>query len=184
MSTVLVVLGALAACTPSSPANAPDDGTERFDPARESELQPFESFNGLRGPASSINGLRFNGEQGSFQAMVSAYEGGQDIVFLFMPIGLLLPPWLAACPRSPDNADEPQIQVGLEGVGDLSHNVLWTEGTWITSVGLELYAPLETLRFEICGATYELEQAYLARLHEHAKRASSLALGEAVQSQK
>jgi hypothetical protein len=49
------------------------------------------------------------------------------------------------------------------------------DGTWTTSTSWELYAPPETLRFEICGGTYELESPYLERLREATRQASALA---------
>jgi len=130
-SRELAFLSLAAACSTPPPvvsvASAGEDSAaelEDFDPAQEVAQQPFESVNGLRGPALSINGLRLRGERGSVLLMVSAYEEGRDIVFQFLPREQAPPDWLAACPRSGEDSQEPGILVTLEGVGSLSHNVL------------------------------------------------------------
>jgi hypothetical protein len=179
---LLLSLALTAACSASRVAAPPassseGEGTELddFDPAREVEQQPFESVNGLRGPALAINGLRLVGAGGSVLLMISAYDEGSDIVFQFLPREEAPPDWLAACPRAADPED-PRIEVALQGVGDLSHNVLvQPDFGWSTSLGLAEYSGLDTLRFEICGASYVLEDTYRERLVEHARLASERA---------
>src|SRR5690606_20486566 len=124
--------------TTSPPASPDEAGSEGLDVTREVEQQPFESFNGLRGPGLSINGLRLRGERGSVQLMVSAYDDGRDIVFLFLPGEQTPRDWLAACPPSEDEPGEPHVEVTLEGAGDLSHNVLHHPDLgWSTSLDIQ-----------------------------------------------
>src|SRR5690606_14672121 len=131
--------------------------------------QPFRSFNPMRGPALSINGLRFAGATGTFQAMISAYDEDPDIVLLFLPSPELAAAWREACPPSPDAPDQSTLQVTLQGAGDLSHNVLQMEETrWMTSLPLDHYAALPDLQLNICGADYSLDPAHKDRFQQHA----------------
>jgi len=180
---LLLCLTLTAACSaprvaapPASPSEEEATDPDSFDPAQEVKDQPFESVNGMRGPALAINGLRLIGTGGSVQLMVSAYDEGSDIVFQFLPREQTPPDWLAGCSRSEDDPQEPHIEVTLQGVGDLSHNVLvQPDFGWSTSLGLDEYTGLDTLRFEICGASYVLEDTYRERLTEHARMASQRA---------
>jgi hypothetical protein len=178
LTVALCSLVSTAGCAPpaaQAPASAADPEQELadLDPAEEAPRQPFESVNDLRGPALSINGLRLRGPHGSVRLMVSAYDEGRDIVFQFLPRGEIAPDWLSACPPSGEEPQQPGVQVLLEGAGDLSHNVLHQPGFgWSTSLGIARYAALDTLRFQICGATYELEEKYRERLAQHARMAT------------
>lgn len=185
--THLPVLFALACASSSAPSQPPaspaspaeDDDWEGFDPSRESPEQPFRSFNPMRGPALSINGLRFAGPSGTFQAMISAYDEDQDIVFLFLPSPEIASAWLEACPPSPDAPEESTLKVTLHGAGDLSHNVLQVEETrWMTSLPLDRYAALPDLRLNVCGSDYTLDPAQRERFQQHAILAQKTASSE------
>lgn len=159
-----------AAASPAGVSGEEAEELTDFDPAEEAAQQPFEAVNGLRGPALNINGLRLRGERGQVRLMVSAYDGGRDIVFQFLPRAEIPADWLAACPRSSDEPGEPRVEVLLAGVGDLSHNVLQQpDFGWSTSLDIARYARLETLRFEICGDEYALEDGYRQRLAQHVR---------------
>jgi len=167
----------LAACSAARPAAAPsaappdDSESESFDFRQESEQQPFEMVSPMRGPALSINGLRFSGERGTVEAMISAYEETDDVGVLFWPGADMLPQWLDVCARSSEDPGRPQVTVTLEGAGDLSDNVLEVdESLWFTSLPTAEYAPLTALKLTICGMDYALEPAYHERFVAHAER--------------
>jgi len=190
---LLLLLGALGgsvACAPTQPAAAPGNGVpegvpegegddwENFDPAQESEEQPFESFNPMRGPALSINGLRFSGDAGRVDAMISVYADGDYVLLLLLPSEPVTSRWLDACPRSSEDPSRPQLQVALNGVGDLSHNVLEVAETqWTTSLPVGEYTTLSDLHLQICGADYALEAPYRERFQQHAALARDRAMG-------
>jgi hypothetical protein len=174
----------LSACAPSQPAATPappsaspeEDDSEGIDFRQESPEQPFEVINPLRGPALSINGLRFTGAKGSVAAMISAHAETDDVVVLFWPGAGMSPDWLDACPRSTEDPERPRVAIELEGVGDLSDNVLeLEEALWSTSMKTELYTPLTALRLVICGAPYALEPQYAERFSKHAQLAAERA---------
>jgi hypothetical protein len=182
---LLTSLALISACSAprvaAPPASTSQEGaeTDSFDPAQEVEDQPFESVNGMRGPALAINGLRLIGAGGSVLLMISAYDEGSDIVLQFLPREQTPPDWLAGCSPSEEDPGQPHIEVTLQGVGDLSHNVLvQPDFGWSTSMSIEEYSRLETLRFEICGTTFVLEDSYRERLTEHARMARQRARGE------
>lgn len=182
----LAALGGSLACASSQPAAAPassaaegeGDDWENFDPAQESEEQPFESFNPMRGPALSINGMRFSGDAGRVDAMISVYADDDYVLLLLLPSEPVTSRWLEACPRSSEDPSRPQLQVALTGVGDLSPNVLEVAETqWTTSLPVGQYTTLSDLRLQICGADYALEEPYRERFQKHAALARDRAMG-------
>ncbi|HKO93936.1 MAG TPA: tetratricopeptide repeat protein [Polyangiaceae bacterium] len=155
----------------------PDADLEDFDPAEERPRQPFESVNGLRGPGLSINGLHLSGERGSVRLMITAYDEGRDIVFQFLPREETPADWLAACPRSSEDPKEARIEVKLDGVGELSDNVMQQdEFGWSTGIPILRYTRLTALRFEICGASYALQDAYHERFGQHVRLSTKRAV--------
>jgi hypothetical protein len=116
------------------------------------------------------------GERGTFRMVIAAFEDGREIVFFMYRTPLTPADWLDACPRSDKNPNEPRLAVALDGVGDVSRNAVYEgKDSWWTSISIDEYVRLRTLRFDVCGSSYVHVKEHEPRIALHARMASERA---------